>query len=70
LTDTLDTRWTLLDASCSDVARAMWRRLCDPNAKAVQIAERNQWESEGGAPAPAVDAPHPVPANDAVWHQG
>jgi len=69
LTDTLDTRWTLLDASCRELARAMWRRLSNPNAKPVQIADLNQWENEGGAPAPAADAPDPVSANDSVWRQ-
>ena len=69
LTDTLDTRWRLLDASCSDLAHAMWRRLCNPNAKPAQIADLNQWENEGGAPAPAADAPAPVSANDSVWRQ-
>jgi hypothetical protein len=47
----------------------MWRRLCNPNAKPVQMADLNQWENEGGAPAPAVDAPAPVSANDSVWRQ-
>jgi hypothetical protein len=69
LTDTLDTRWRLLDASCSELAHAMWRRLCNPSAKPVQMADLNQWENEGGAPAPAADAPAPVSANDSVWRQ-
>jgi hypothetical protein len=69
LTDTLNTRWTLLDAGCGDLARAMWHRLCRPNAKATPAADLNQWENEGGAPAPAAAVTHPVPANDSVWQQ-
>ena len=64
----LDTRWTLLDAACSDFAFAMWRRLGNPNAKPVQKAV-HAWENEGGKVAPSVDALDHVSANDAAWQK-
>ena len=69
MTDTLDSRGTLLDASCSELARVMWRRLCNPKTKPMQTSDLSQWENEGGTPAPAADAPDPVSANDSVWRQ-
>ena len=47
----LNTRWTLLDAACGDLASAMWRKLHNPNAKPVEKAE-HEWENEGGTVAP------------------
>ena len=51
----LDTRWTLLAATCSDLASAMRRRLRSSNAKPVEKAV-HEWENEGGNVAPTPDA--------------